>query len=332
VPGRAPAAGDLAQIAYTSGTTARPKGVMQTHYAYVRTGIEMARALEYTPEDRQFVVLPLYHGGAVNTQILPSLAARSTAALLPRFSASRFWSQVKRYDPTQLGLMHGMQSMLLTRAEVPEEKGHRIRFSWGTATEPIERAFRERFGIPSLTTYGLSECSFVTSARPGQPYRAGWCGTPGMDDMEVRILDPVTLEEVPLEETGIIAVRNPCVMVGYYQQPEETARALRDGWLITGDLGALDAGGNLYFRGKHKHVIRRSGENISGEEVEATVLAHPGVAACTASAVPDPVREEEVKVVVAVHPGATVTEEEIRTWVGARLARFKVPRYVELVS
>jgi crotonobetaine/carnitine-CoA ligase len=228
--------------------------------------------------------------------------------------------------------MHGMQAMLLSRPQAPGERAHRIRYSWGTVTDPIERAFRERFGIPSLTTYSLSECTFVTSARPGQPYKPGWCGTAGMEDMEVRIVDTETLEPRPPGETGIIAVRSPCVMQGYWKQPEETAAALRDGWLITGDLGALEPGGDLYFKGKHKHVIRRSGENISGEEVEAAILAHPDVVACSASAVPDDVREEEVKVVVRQRLGAELTEADVVAWCAGRLAKFKVPRYVEVVA
>jgi crotonobetaine/carnitine-CoA ligase len=331
LPGPGPAADDVAQIAYTSGTTARPKGVILTHYAYVRTGHEFARFYALTEADRLMVVLPLFHGAAQIAAVMPSLAAGAELALFPRFSVSRFWEEVAAVDPTQVGLMHGMASMLLSAPEGPVP-AHRIRFSWGTTTPPIERAFRARFGIPMTTTYGLSECSFVTSAPLDRPYRPGWAGVRTMDDMEVRIVDPDTAEPLAVGEVGVIAVRSPCATPGYYRDPVETAKALRDGWLLSGDLGRLDADGELYFEGKHKHVIRRSGENISGEEVEAAVLAHPAVERCSALAVPDDIREEEVKVEVVLEPGAALTEAELVDWCKERLAPFKVPRYVELVE
>jgi crotonobetaine/carnitine-CoA ligase len=330
-PGPGPSAADVAQIAYTSGTTARPKGVILTHYAYVRTGHEFARFYGLTEADRLMVVLPLFHGAAQIAAVMPSLAAGAELALFPRFSVSRFWEDVATVDPTQVGLMHGMASMLLTAPEGPVPP-HRIRFSWGTTTPPIERAFRERFGVQMTTTYGLGECSFVTSAPPGRPYRPGWAGVRTMDDMEVRVVDPETAAPLAVGEVGVIAVRSPCATPGYYRDSVETAKALRDGWILTWDLGRLDAAGELYFEGKYKHVIRRTGENISGEEVEAAVLEHPAVRLCDALAVPDEVREEEVKVVVVLEPGAALTEPELIEWCEERLARFKVPRYVELIE
>lgn len=331
LPGPGPAAADVAQIAYTSGTTARPKGVVLTHYAYVRTGHEFARFYGLTEADRLMVVLPLFHGAAQIAAVMPSLSVGAELALFPRFSVSRFWEEVAAVDPTQVGLMHGMASMLLSAPEGPVPR-HRIRFSWGTTTPPIERAFRERFGVRSATTYGLSECSFVTSAPLDRPYRPGWAGVRTMADMEVRIVDPETAAPRGVGEVGMIAVRSPCATPGYYRDPVETDKALRDGWLLTGDLGRLDADGELYFEGKHKHVIRRSGENISGEEVEAAVLEHPAVELCSALAVKDDVREEEVKVVVVPERGAVLTEPELVDWCERRLAPFKVPRYVEIAA
>lgn len=329
LPQRVPDLGDVAQIQYTSGTTSLPKGVVHTHYPYVRWAIEFAAYLGYGPEDRLMVILPLFHGHAQITSTLASIGGRSSIALLPRFSASRFWDQVRRYEPTQVGMLHGVQSMLLARPPVDGERDHRIRFAWGTTTESIQERFQERFNIPTVTTYGLTECSFVASARPGEPYTPGWVGRPTMDDMEVRIVDPDSAEEVPRGNVGVIAVRSPCVMQGYYNQPEETARALRDGWLLTGDLGRMDEAGELYFTGRLKHVIRRSGDNVSGEEVEDAVTSHPDVIDCAAVAVADDIREEEIKVFVLRRPGSDLTEERVVDWCLERLANFKVPRYVE---
>jgi crotonobetaine/carnitine-CoA ligase len=148
-------------------------------------------------------------------------------------------------------------------------------------------------------------------------------------DNEIRVVDSDD-REVPDGEVGELVQRNDAVMLGYYNDPEETARVMRNGWLHSGDLGRRNANGLFYFVGRAKHTIRRSGENISGEEVEECILAHPAVADCAAIAVPDEIRGEEVKVCVVPLAGVAVTEREIVDWVAERLADFKVPRYLQL--
>jgi crotonobetaine/carnitine-CoA ligase len=328
VPGPPVEEDALAQIAYTSGTTSRPKGIMHTHHPYVRIGIEMARRLEYGPDDRLMVVLPLFHGNAQITSIMPSLAARASVALMSRFSVSGFWPQVQRYRPTEVNLLTGLQLMLLGAPEREEERGHSLELVFGTTTESVQQRFRDRFGVPTVTTFSQTECSFGTMADRHTPYRPDWVGWPLGEGNEVRVVDADD-RPLPAGEVGEIVMRSSCVMQGYYGQPDETARALRGGWLHTGDRGYMDADGQLYFKGRIKHVIRRSGENISGEEVEDIVTSHPAVRECAAVAVPDDLRVEEVKVFVVLNEGAELTEEQVVDWCEPRLAGFKVPRYVE---
>jgi crotonobetaine/carnitine-CoA ligase len=328
IPGAGPDELDIAQIAYTSGTTNRPKGVVHTHHPYVRIGVEMSRRLEFTPDDRLFVVLPLFHGNAQITSMMPTIAARTTAVLAPRFSGTRFWAEVQRYEPTEVNLLTGLQLMLLSRPEIEEETNHTLEIVFGTTTESVERRFRERFGVPTVTTFSQTECSMGTMGDRHTPYRDEWAGWPVGEDNEVRIVDE-TDAVLASGEVGEIAIRNSCVMQEYYRNPEETERALKGGWLHTGDRGYMDDDGNLYFKGRIKHVIRRSGENVSGEEVENVITSLPAVRECAAVAIPDDVREEEIKVFVVLKDEANLTEEEIVDWCEGHLATFKVPRYIE---
>jgi acyl-CoA synthetase (AMP-forming)/AMP-acid ligase II len=331
IPGPLPGEDDLAQIAFTSGTTNRPKGVVHTHHPYVRIGLEMSRRLEYTSADRIFVVLPLFHGNAQITSMMPSIAARAAAVLAPRFSGTNFWAEVQRYEPTEVNLLTGLQLMLLSRDEVEEEHDNSLQMVFGTTTESVERRFRERFGPPTVTTFSQTECSMGTMGDRHIPYRDEWVGWPLGEGNEAKIVDAEDPEdkELPRSEVGEIALRSSCVMQGYFNQPEETERALRNGWLHTGDRGYMDEAGQVYFKGRIKHVIRRSGENVSGEEVENTITSHPEVEECAAIAVPDDVREEEIKVFVVRVQGSRLSAEEIVDLCEDELANFKVPRYVE---
>jgi len=328
VPGRGPDEQDVAQIAFTSGTTNRPKGIVHTHHPYVRIGIELARRMEYHAEDRLMVVLPLFHGNAQITSFMPSLAARTEVALMPRFSVSGFWQQTHRYQATAVNLLTGLQLMLLGRPTAEEERDHPLQVVFGTTTESVQQRFLERFGVPTVTTWSLTECSLGTVGARHAPYMAEWVGNPLGEHNQVAIVDEHDVRLGP-DAIGEIIVRNSCVMQEYFRQPEVTAVTLRGGWLHTGDRGFMDGDGNLYFKGRIKHVIRRSGENISGEEVEDAVTSHPSVQECAAIAVPDDVRVEEVKVFVALNAGESLTEAEIVDWCEERLATFKVPRYIE---
>jgi carnitine-CoA ligase len=328
VPGPEPQELDLAQIAFTSGTTNRPKGIVHTHHPYVRIGLEHSRRMGYTPSDRIMIVLPMFHGNAQITSFMPALAARSMVALMPRFSVSQFWAQARRHQATEVNLLTGLQLMLLGRPPGSEDGAPTMQVVFGTTTESVERRFRERFRVPTVTTWSLSECSLGAMGGRHDPYHSEWVGRPLGDDNEIEVVDENDRVLGP-GEIGELTLRSSCVMLGYYGQPEETTQALRGDRLHTGDRGFKDAEGNIYFKGRIKHVIRRSGENISGEEVEDTITSHPAVEECAVVAVPDDVRVEEVKAFVVLNQEAHLTPEEIVDFCEDRLATFKVPRYIE---
>jgi crotonobetaine/carnitine-CoA ligase len=182
-------------------------------------------------------------------------------------------------------------------------------------------AFRERFGIELALCWGMTETGAgCTGSPPG--YRGpeeGYVGT-AMNGFEVAIIEDE------------ICVRNPYRMLEYLDDPVATASTVIDGWLHSGDRGRIDTGGGVWFLGRIKNMIKRSGENVSPEEVEAMLASHDAVSECLVLGVPDPIRTEEVAAVVVLRPGATVTPDELADFTAERLARWKAPRYVLLTG
>jgi crotonobetaine/carnitine-CoA ligase len=156
-------------------------------------------------------------------------------------------------------------------------------------------------------------------------------GWPMTSEMRIRI-ESSDGKELAIGEAGEIVIKNDCLMSAYFKEPELTAKTLVDGWLHTGDVGRLDAHGRLYFEGRMKNIIKRSGENISGEEVEAVLTAHEGVIEAAVYALPDPMRTEEVAAAVVPQPGYDLTAEALVDWCLERLSGFKVPRFIAIVS
>jgi crotonobetaine/carnitine-CoA ligase len=207
----------------------------------------------------------------------------------------------------------------------------------GVLDRDSHRAFEQRFGVPLVPVYGLTEDPMPVLAPPGG-FPPGWSdklessGRPVDPEVhQIRIVDEEG-RDLPPRRTGEIVKRSPATMVGYFKDPAATAAVLRDGWLATGDLGYLDEDGFLYFVSRKKDVIRRSGEMIAAAEVEVTISSHPGIAEVAVIGVPDPIRSEEVKAFVVLVAGRSpedVPPVEILEHCARRLAPFKVPRYIE---
>ncbi|MGH7684221.1 MAG: class I adenylate-forming enzyme family protein, partial [Vulcanimicrobiaceae bacterium] len=219
---------------------------------------------------------------------------------------------------------------LLRQTPSSADREHRVRLCVTPITLPLLGAFEERFGIPVLNTYGLTEgmlnvMNFVDPSRR----RREAIGKPLLPYVhQVRIVNEND-ESLPARQTGEIVLRSPAMMAGYYRDPETTARTLRDGWLHTGDLGYLDEDGFLYFSGRKKEMIRRAGENIAPGEIESVLGEHPAIQEAIVVGVADPVREEEVKACIIVRDGEDAPPESIIEHCSRRLAAFKVPRYLE---
>jgi crotonobetaine/carnitine-CoA ligase len=313
---------------YTSGTTGRPKAVIHSHRTAVAQAVAIQERMGYVPNDVLMTIFPLFHGNALVWSALAAMVSCAPIVLTERFSASRFWDQVRRHGATEVNLLIGAINMLLAQPPSPDDREHTMKMSLANFTEPIHDEFTERFGVDLVTCWALAEGPLGTMTAPGFGYKPGLIGWPMGTENRVRVVDEQD-EEVPRGVVGELVQRNSYHMLGYFKNPEESERVLRGGWVHSGDLGYQGDDGLFYFVGREKHVIRRSGENVSGEEVEDCIRTHPDVVEAAVIPVPDPVRGEEVKAYVVRRASAEVTELEIVAWCDERLADFKVPRYVE---
>jgi len=322
---------DLATIVYTSGTTAQPKGVMLAHKSYTAAAEAFAEYGQLTPEDRMMMVLVLYHINAQIYSTLASLAAGASLVMVPKFSTSRYWDQVRRYKVTEIQLLPGPVAMLLNMPAREEDTHHNVRLAVSAFTKEMYGEIKRRFKIPQIVTgFSQTECPLGILTTPDEEYRNKLIGRPRGTDrvpMEAKIVDDED-KEVPPETPGELVIKSPAVMKGYYKNPEETAKTLRNGWLHTGDLCHMDKDGNFYFADRLKDTIRRSEELISSVELESVLMSHPKIVDAAVVPVPDKIRIEEVKAYLVTKPGETVTPEEIVDYCEQRLASFKVPRYI----
>ncbi len=327
---------DTSMLVYTSGTTGNPKGVQVTHLMYVSAGQGFAHWTEASPSDRFFTCLPFFHANAQYYSTMGSLAAGATLVVAERFSASRFWDQVREADATVVNFIGMMMPVLAKQPESDQDRKNNVRLFYGSPAFSPEflQAFQDRFGTDIIVGFGMTETCYGAIEKIGQERRPNSSGQPRLHPdprfvNQVRIVDD-DANPVPTGQPGEITINNPAVMPGYWRNQEQTDLALKDGWLHTGDLGWQDEDGFLYFVDRKKDVIRRRGENISSQEVEDVIKRHATVLDCAVIAVPSELGEDEVKAYVTPRPPAAVDEETIVRWCAENLAYFKVPRYIEV--
>jgi len=322
----------------TSGTTGAPKLVMQTHRTYVLAAQGFTWWLGLTEQDRLMTALPLFHSNALVYSVLGSLAAGASLVLLPRFSATTFWEQARRYRATQFNAIGAIVEILMRQPPLPDDARHNVRLCYSAPALAKDRhlQFEHRFGLRLIVGYGLSESSYGTiwplDGPPPYESMGKLRQHPRLGEInQARVVNSEDKDVAP-GEVGELLLRNPAIMKGYFGLQQQTADVLRDGWLHTGDLVRADRNGVFYFVARKKEVIRRRGENLAPTEVEEALNAHPAVREAAVVGVPAELSEEDVKAFV-VYTGAICPEpEELRSWCAQRLAPFKVPRYIEFVD
>jgi crotonobetaine/carnitine-CoA ligase len=322
-----------ATLLFTSGTTGVSKACVLSHRYLARQGQIHARHLGLGAEDVLYTPFPLFHIDAATLTTVAALAVGATAALGRRFSASRFWDEVRRFDATVFNFMGATLTILWKRPPTPADRDHRVRMAWGVPMPAWKAGWEERFGFPLLQVYGLTDGGVPVYDDLEAGQRPGACGRV-IPEFELRIADENGMM-LPAGRTGEILVRGRepgLVMNGYHAMPEATAAVFRDGWLRTGDLGRLDEDGYLYFAGRSSDSIRRRGENISAFEVEELAEGHPDVVEAAAVGVPSELTEEDVKIFVVRRPGSTLTAAELHAHLRRVSPRFMVPRYIEFAD
>ena len=336
--GPAPSPRDEAAILYTSGTTARPKGVLVTHQNYLRAGETVARALRLTADDRHLVVLPLFHGNAQYYSTMSALVAGASVALMARFSASRYFDQAIAHRCTVSSLFAAPIRMLLAQPRRPEHATNDVRaVLFAQSVTPAQLAeWDERFGVPLLQLWGMTETMGPPIINPYDGERRNMSMGLPAPGYTSRLVDEDG-QPVARGEIGQIVVRGEpglSLMKGYHKNPDATAETLRDGWLWSGDNARQDANGYYHFVDRAKDMIKRSGENVAASEVEAVIREHPGVFDCAVIGVPDEMRDEAIVAVVVPRaaeggePADALTEDDVLSWCRERLASFRVPQFV----
>lgn len=329
-------AADEAIIIYTSGTTGKPKGCLLTHENLTANARQVTSWLGFTERDRLLTVMPLFHMNAVSVTTMSALYAGGSTVVSSKFSATRFWHIVSDYQITSFGSVATMLSMLLTTYPegVPAGlKTEQLRFAMcGSAPVPAEvlKKFEETFHCLVIEGYGLSESTCRSTFNPpDERRRPGSCGLPIGNEMKVFDEDD---REVADGSLGEIVLRGPNILKAYYKNPEATATAFRNGWFHTGDVGYRDADGFFYIVDRKSDMIIRGGENIYPREIDEVLYQHPAIAAAATIGVPDELYGEEVAAFVILKEDAQATEEDIRQFCLERLADYKCPKTVRIVS
>lgn len=330
-----PAAGDVALLMYTSGTTGMPKGVMLTQGNLAANAHAISAEHRLSPADRVLAVLPLYHINAFAVTMLAQLAHGGSLAMPPRFSAGRFWEQASDTGCSWINVVPTMISYLLEGDEPPPAQTAAIRFcrSASAALPPEHhRAFEQKFGIGIVETMGLTETAAPSFSNPLDPALRKLGSVGRASGCEARVID-AALAEVPDSTTGELAIRGPHVMRGYYKNDEATRASFTpDGWLRTGDLGHRDADGFFFVTGRIKELIIKGGENIAPREIDEALLRHPAVLEAAAVGVPDRHYGQEIGVCIVLREGCACTEDELRAFSAEVLGRYKAPGHYRFVT
>ena len=329
---------DPAVCTYTSGTTDRPKGVLNSHKSWVLTGEAYSYTVGINAEDRVMTPNPLFHANAQVYSTMGSLVAGASLILLKRFSSSRILEQARHYNATKMVLVQAVTPWVWNRPRMEDDGDNPVKtMVAGNVPAEIYHDFEQRFQLKIQTIYSLTEAPFaIMGPREEKRQRKpGGIGVP-MEHPDpsiknkVKIIDD-TGTEVPSGQQGEIIIRNPATMIGYFKDTERTVETMKGGWVHTGDIGYQDEDGYFFFVGRKKEVIRRRGELISPNEIEAVINSHASVAESAVIGVPSDLGsgEEEVKAYVRPKPGESVTPQEIISWCSDKLATFKIPRYLE---
>ena len=325
---------DAHLIVYTSGTTGPSKGVLCPHSQGLGVGRSISTDYGYRSDDVIYACLPLFHVNALWYSCTAALWAEASFALSPKFSATRFWEEIRACGATQFNSLGAMTNILLQLPKGPEDLDHALRQIMAV---PMQQALyaelRSRYGVAVTSLFAMSENYAVTTFVPDdRPDTAGSAGSArGASDLRIvdddgRIMGPGEVGEIRMRPR-----HQGSMMNGYYKMPEATANAFVEGWFCTGDRGYLDADGYLYFIDRKKEAIRRRGENISAYEVELILSRHPAILEVAAVPVPSEMSEDEVMVYVVLNAGATLTHAEVVHFAAEHMNYFMVPRFVEFI-
>ena len=318
-----------ALIIYTSGTTARPKGATHTHRTLAATTEAM---WGIGPTGIGMAVTSLMHPSGLYCVMLPTLLAAGTLVLVPEFDPAAVLDAIERHRCTNTFLLPAMAQLVVVeqlkrRRDVSSLQ--RVLAGGDSVPVALQTQFQDACGLPLREGIGMTEvCPILVN--PPDGLRPGSLGVP-LSGVEARVVDPDG-RPTPEGEIGELVVRSPFTFVGYWNNPEETAAALRHGWLHTGDLVKRDADGYYWFQGRRKQIIVHESYNVAPQEVEEVLYRHPAVFEVGVFGLPDPVSGEKVIATVSLRPGKQVDETELREFARKHLNDLKVPERIHFLA
>lgn len=325
---------DIALLQYTGGTTGKAKGAILTHRNLVVNALQCSTWMYRGKKGQEKVlgVLPFFHVYGMTVVMNYGVYLAATLILVPRFEPENILKLIEKEKPT---LFPGAPTMYIGLVNHPDIEKYDLSSIEaclsGSSALPVDvqEKFEKLTGGRLVEGYGLTEASPVTHANPIWGKRkTGSIGLP-WPDTDCRIVDPETGKVCSFGEVGELQVRGPQVMQGYWNLPEETEKALKDGWLLTGDMASMDEEGYVSIMDRKKDMIIASGFNIYPREVEEVLFEHPAIQEAAVIGVPDTYRGETVKAFIVLKSGKTVTEEELEAYCREKLAAYKVPRLFE---
>ncbi|MDQ1740548.1 MAG: fatty-acyl-CoA synthase [Pseudonocardiales bacterium] len=330
---------DPINIQYTSGTTGFPKGATLSHHNILNNGYLVGEGCGYTEQDRICVPVPFYHCFGM---VLGNLAATSHGACVV-IPAAGFdpVATLRAVQDERCTSLYGVPTMFIAELALAEFADYdlsslRTGIMAGSPcpVEVMKRVISEMHMAEVTICYGMTETSPVSTQTRADDSLDRRTATVGQvhPHVEVKVIDPVTGRQLPRGTTGELCTRGYSVMRGYWNQPDQTAEVLRDGWMHTGDLATMDDEGYLAIVGRSKDMVIRGGENVYPREVEEFLYSHPDIEDVQVVGVPDRKYGEELLAAVRLRGGAALTEQEVRDYCRGRLAHYKVPRYVTFVT
>jgi malonyl-CoA/methylmalonyl-CoA synthetase len=335
-PDRLPHLGSTrrAMIIYTSGTTGRPKGAVTTHQNIGAQIGSLVEAWRWTPADRLLLALPLHHVHGVINGLGCALAVRATCEILQEFDAERVWTRLASGEISVFTAVPTMYHRLIASWENASPEVQRARSTGvrnirlmmsGSAALPVRtlERWREITGHTLLERYGMTEIGMALSNPIDGERLPGHVGQP-LPDVEVRVVDERAVP-VPNGFPGELEVRGPTVFLEYWQRPDETGAAFRDGWFRTGDVAVLDRGAYRLLGRTSVDIIKTGGYKVSALEIEEVLRLHPAIAECAVVGVVDEDWGERVSAAVELRAGASLSLDELLRWANSQLAPYMIP-------
>jgi long-chain acyl-CoA synthetase len=319
--------GDPCLIIYSSGTTGEPKGIVLRQECLIDNANRVIERMKYTANDVFLTLLPSFHLFGYSFDFMYSAMVRAKLVVMPSFEPQLALENVERFG---VSVLTGVPTMFARMFDSKALEGHDIRsirlldVGGGPVSPALKRHLRS-MGIEAVESYGQTEISTVSAIQiPGVDCPDGSTG-PALRGFEVRVIDPEG-NDLPTGEVGELLFRAPTFMYGYWNQPELTARTIRDGWLHSGDIGRVDSEGNIYILDRAKDMIVANGFNVFPKEVENAIGLHPAVLSAAVVGIPDELRGEDIHAFIVLRAGHAVDVAEMVEHCASHLAKYKLPR------